>query len=499
MTAPKCADFEGIECWPERLWAYSGVQNRRALVLRPKDEEQLRRIFDCAAERKWRITFRAGGRSFDAQSLGYDLVVSMDRFDSITVDGGTVTVGAGATWGRILRTLAAHGKLPAGTVTTELASAGGTMSGNCLSRFSPAYGKEGKHITRFTLLTPSGERLTCTRPEGQPGDLAQETFLAAIGGLGYLGAVLDITYKLLEAPDVRRPTVVKTTVGRTRDLNRYVRGLVGCVKAMHSERSSPQNGELLDAVYTAIDLRADGRTRAFIFVSTYSGDAEGRPLLVYQPRHPLRVPTELLFRFRLFNALLWWANFEIFHRRTKHFVNALMDYAFFMDGNTRAKRFAARFRVNLQTLQQTFVVPSDFSSEDAVEQTIRDLKEWLLSAAAVFERHGITPTFHDVLWLPHDPDFRLSSTPTTGGFAVSYAFDSNRGKRRDKATEAFKELAEAVHQREGRVYLVKNVYAETATLQAMYDTRLTEFRNLKRRLDPDDLLVNPFYDEKLAV
>jgi hypothetical protein len=33
----------------------------------------------------------------------------------------------------------------------------------------------------------------------------------------------------------------------------------------------------------------------------------------------------------------------------------------------------------------------------------------------------------------------------------------------------------------------------------MYDTRLTEFRNLKRRLDPDDLLVNPFYDEKLAV
>ena len=116
------------------------------------------------------MTFRAGEHSFDSQSLNEDIVVSMNRFDRVGdvhqgQDGGPrVTVGSGATWGAIIRKLKPLGFLPAVTVTTEHASAGGTMSGDCLSRFSCAHGKEGRHIKSFELMTPEGTVLTCTPP-----------------------------------------------------------------------------------------------------------------------------------------------------------------------------------------------------------------------------------------------------------------------------------------------------------------------------------------------
>src|SRR4029453_4623843 len=111
-------------------------------------------------------TFRAGGHSFDGQALGDDLVVSLVRLDQIEVFANEqrMRVGPGATWGAILAELEPLGIVPAVTVTTEHATAGGTLSGDCLSRFSPAYGKEGKWIESLDLLTTEGELLHCTPP-----------------------------------------------------------------------------------------------------------------------------------------------------------------------------------------------------------------------------------------------------------------------------------------------------------------------------------------------
>ena len=53
-----------------------------------------------------------------------------------------------------------RGLVPAVMVTTENATAGGTLSGDCLSRFSPAWGKEGEWIDSFKLaaLSLAGQR-----------------------------------------------------------------------------------------------------------------------------------------------------------------------------------------------------------------------------------------------------------------------------------------------------------------------------------------------------
>ena len=144
----------------EKLSCYSGLYASQAEVRTPTDVDELRAIFAEAREAGRRVTFRAGGHSFDGQSLGEDLVVSMLGMNSIEVlDDGLVRVGPRATWGAIIETLKPLGMVPAVTVTTENATAGGTLSGDCLSRFSPSYGKEGEWIQGFELLTPEGERL----------------------------------------------------------------------------------------------------------------------------------------------------------------------------------------------------------------------------------------------------------------------------------------------------------------------------------------------------
>ena len=92
----------GIAGGEEKLGCYSRLYTSSAQVLEPASVDELRQIFDLARKEKRRVTFRAGGHSFDAQALGDDLVVSMLRFNEIEVlaDERKVRVGAGRQLGR---------------------------------------------------------------------------------------------------------------------------------------------------------------------------------------------------------------------------------------------------------------------------------------------------------------------------------------------------------------------------------------------------------------
>ena len=90
--------------WPREsteLVSYGGVHRARAHILHPSSEDELAAIFKQATERGRRVTLRGAGLAFDDQSIGDDLVVSLERFGGIRVDrgAGMVTMGAAATWG----------------------------------------------------------------------------------------------------------------------------------------------------------------------------------------------------------------------------------------------------------------------------------------------------------------------------------------------------------------------------------------------------------------
>ena len=499
----------------EQLVCYSQMHSTVAEVRRPADAGELALIFAEARAGGRRITMRAGGNAFDSQSLGSDLVISLERLDAIGDvfdDNGDdcITVGAGATWGNILAKVEPLGLVPAIMVTTEKATAGGTLSGNCLSRFSPTLGKEGGWVKRFELLTVGGERLACTPPgdDGRPETwtLAERAFMSAIGGLGYVGAVVEITYKLVRAcdPSPGATLAVRTTLTKHKTYEHLAERLVReahrmCDSEIPTGTSLAEHDET-QAIYSGLIRRLSGKQSALVMTSTYTTDPERRPMAIHQPASRARFISELLLRTPI-DWLLSLFGYHVLNREGKVYIDDLRGFTFFMDGNARCKAWGKRHGLKMPTVQQTFVVPFDpdekFDSAAAAEAaSCVKLAAWLDESYALLRAQKVRPTFSDVLFVRDAKPFALSSNAGKAGFAVSHAFETNSSRKLARIERAFAMLAErlADERFDGRVYLVKNVYASQAVLRAMYGERAIGFLKLKRRLDPDRLLANEFFE-----
>jgi len=485
----------------EELGCYSGLYHASARVFAPANVDELREVLAWASARGCRVTFRAGGHSFDTQALNDDLVVSLARLDGIEIHRPTctVTVGPGATWGAILARLSARGLVPAVTVTTAHAPAGGTLSGDCLSRFSPAYGKEGRWILHFDLLTVEGRLLRCSEPpagsDPATWTLEQRAFFGVIGGLGYLGAVVSITYQVLEVADERVPIGVRTVVRKHTSFQTLAADLVPAAAKTYQEDSDPKDDSKLDAIYSALYTGDDGTAQCLLFTSTFTTTLDRRRMPLHQPNMGARPLVEWLMRIPFVAKLAWPFYFKVLYEDGEEYIDDLPGYTFFMDGNVRAKQLAKRLGFHLRTYQQTFIVPSAPGALGGWDQAKDDLVEWLEHAHAVFRAKGLCPTMNDVLFLPADDRFLLSATAELSGFAVSYAFEVSDEAVIDRVKATFSELADTLWDKfRGRVYLVKNVSARAETLQAMYGPSAVAFFALKRELDPRAVLRNDFLE-----
>jgi decaprenylphospho-beta-D-ribofuranose 2-oxidase len=487
----------GIKCRSEELKSYSGLHTATACLCFPADLDELCRIFAYAREKKCRVTLRGGAHAFDSQSLGNQLVVSMTRFDKITVlkDQKQVCVEAGATWGSILRELRPYGLVPAGTVTSSHATAGGTLAADCLSRFSPRYGKEGSWVERFAFLPISGGLLECSRPGARVPETAwtdeQRVFMAAIGGFGYLGAIVNITYNVLalDLPEIRALTRVvthKTFDGLADEL----------VPAIGRTSGSPRHAHHppeWDAISAGLYPAGGDRPSSMVFLSKFTGERKRDPLSLYQPKNPLRIAAEFVMRNPLLCRWLSWAYFRLTPNDATH-VNDLDDFMFFMDANTTARRIAGCFGKDMRMVQQTFVVPAELDHDDPTHAR-NQLSEWLERAHVFFSDRKLTPTLQDVLYLPGDLSFCLSPNAGLEGFAVSYAFETSNDDTIKAVRLAFSDLADVLcADFKGHVSLVKNVEIKSDTLQRMYGNGATKFFLLKAKLDPDCLLRNDFLE-----
>jgi decaprenylphospho-beta-D-ribofuranose 2-oxidase len=494
-------DISDIAHAEEDLGCYSGLYSSHALVYAPETEDELRRIFAYAKQAKRRITFRAGGHCFDQQALNDDIVVSMARFDGIDLDveNRRLTVGPGATWGAILARCERHGLVPAITVTTAHATAGGTLSGDCLSRFSPAYGKEGQWILAFDVLTVEGERITCTRPpKDKPyADMtrSERVFCGVIGGLGYLGAVLSITYELLYVCGAPGRIGVHTVVRKFRSFEKLAKDLVPAAKKTYEEQSDPCDRSKYDGIFSVLFAPPEGDPYLLLFKSTFTPSTDRKRMALHQPGSAIRPFVEWAMRSERFARLAWPFYWNTVYGEGEEFIDDLAGFTFFMDGNVRAKHIAANMGFKLKTVQQTFIVPSAPGAEGGWDKAKDDLVEWLEYATSYLRARDLQPTLHDILFLPQDARFLLSASAGLAGFAVSYAFETSDEDTIARVKRAFSELANVLWEKfRGRVYLVKNVCAEPETLEAMYQANAPDFFALKKELDPGLVLRNAFLE-----
>jgi hypothetical protein len=410
------------------------------------------------------VVLRGGGLSMDGQAVGDDIAVSLEAFDELSFDpvSGRLTVGAGVRWGDIGARLEPFGWIPPVVITARSATVGGTLGSNCLSRFSPLWGKEGKSVVSIDLMTPDGAIHRASR------DRSPELFRAAIGGFGGVGVILGATYALRRVPT---PTVVRSQVIRHASFD----GL---------ERLCGPAGVSDERTAFAIVSVGAGSPRALVLQSDYVAAEPLRPMLPHAKASPLRVPIELLVnRFHALSSLFWAFTHEVYMRATdaRPFIDDLQGFTFFMDGHARAKAAADRLGVAFPVVQQAFIIPRD-----------EDLAPFLRRAVEVFLAAGVPVSLLDIIWLPRDEPFCLSSTRNSSGYAATFSFEGHVSlpRLRDACYVLGNELAALG----GRIHLVKNVFVPPERLAADYAEGLAEYAAVKRRVDPDAVLRNEFLE-----
>lgn len=446
-----------------RLRTYGRLDKTKPLVFTPTSPDQVQSVLEWAGANDRSVSVFAGLHSFDSQPLNTDVAIDMQRFDQIrTLDTNQacVTADGGTQWAEVVGQLTPLGFTPHVVVTTEKATLGGTLSGNCLSRSSPIVGKEGKFVEQFTLLTPDGQRLKCSRTEN--GDV----FRAAIGGFGYLGVVLEATYRVRR---IGTATQVETATETFDTGPALINGLVEATK-------DPAGW---DAIYSTA-FQSGKTVKGILFRSRYTTRTDLNRLLLYRPKNILNIPVQLLARFAWINNLAW----NVIHKginKKSPYIDKLDGYHFFMDGHRMAKEFAEFFWFPAPTIQQTFVLP---------EATVL---EFFMYLDEVLRQQRLTPNLFDVLHVPED-DFLLSSNNGLSGYAVSVAFDDLNRRRIKRLRQLLVEAAGRCGDLGGRVYLVKNVHATPEQLGRMYGHAIPEFLEIKHRLDPRGTLTNTFFD-----
>jgi decaprenylphospho-beta-D-ribofuranose 2-oxidase len=474
----------------EKLRSYGGDEVD-ARVYRPGTVDELRAVLAAAGRHRKRVTFRGGGHAFDTQALNDDVVISLEALTSIEVDAAraTVTAGPGARWGQIVAEASRQGMVPYVTVTTKHATAAGTASSDCVSRFSPSCGKEGWHILSLRLITMTGDDLVCSREQHS------DVFFAAVGGLGYLGAIAEVRYRLLRLGYV---PAVESRGAPCRSFAELAKALVPRVHAAHARRrcdGPPVQGDAVEAIYAVCFQQ-----RALLFHSRYVDTPRRKPLAVlHQPEKWRRRTIDLLLRINLLNRIVWWFIFTVLFRREHTYIDGLEDYTFFMDGNVHAKELGRRLGFKMRVLQQTFIVPAaahdhEPAADAPLHETTSVVTGFLDDMAAALAERRLVPTLIDIMFVPRDEGFLLSSSSQLSGYGITYAFDTSNEATRARARDFLIWATRRCRAGGGRVSLVKNVCADADDIAAMYGDNLERFLAMKRRLDPDGLIRNGFFE-----
>jgi decaprenylphospho-beta-D-ribofuranose 2-oxidase len=497
--------LDGILHKRETLSCYTSLYTEDALVYAPVDVAELERIFERARKDERRVTLRAGGHAFDEQAMGSDLVVLMTRLKGIEVDvlNARMTVGAGTTWGEVFDRLEPLGLVPFSTVTTRHATCGGTLASDCLSRFSPAYGKEAEHILSFDFLAFDGQRILCTPPAAAKAKptwtLGERIFCAAIGGFGLLGAAVSITYALLHVGETDGKIGVESRLKKYRTYRDLARELVPLVREIteRKKKNAIDRTAHPEAVFSAL-FNVKKAQYAILLHSTYTTSRARNRLAIHQPNASFRLLAECLLRSQTLNVLTWPVFYALLFRAGETYIDDLQGFTFFMDGNRNAKELGQSLGFAMKAIQQTFVVPANGGvAHVGWDEADERLAGFLERAHEKFESVGLEPTLFDVLFIPRDDRAFLSPSYDLDGFAVSYAFETSDASKLDRVKRCFVELSDDLLGIGGRVSLVKNVHADPTTLATMYADGIPKLRALKRTLDPKGLLRSDFIDRNL--
>jgi FAD/FMN-containing dehydrogenase len=233
---------------------------------------------------------RGNGRSYGDPALNRDGVLSTlhsDRILAFDAAAGRITCEAGLTLAELLRFAVPRGYFPPVTPGTKFVTLGGMLAADVHGKNHHVAGSFGRHVEEFTLLTADGAVRRCAADENA------DLYLACQGGMGLLGVILDLTFRLqrIETAEIRQETLRGASLDEVMALCEASADWTYTVAWIDS---LSRHGRAL--LYRGEHARAEERPFAPLAVP----QRRARPV-------PLELPTAMLNRWtvRAFNELYW--------------------------------------------------------------------------------------------------------------------------------------------------------------------------------------------------
>jgi FAD/FMN-containing dehydrogenase len=175
-----------------------------ALVVRPRDHEEVAAALDHAVRLGLAVSVRSGGHSPVGHSTNTGgMVIDLTHLDTVDVldaERRIVRIGAGATWGEVAAALDPRGWVLTAGDTTNVGVGGLTLGGG-VGWLVRRHGLAIDNLLAARVVTADGRLVTASTDEHA------ELFWALRGGGGNFGVVVDFDFVAQEVTTVHFGTI----------------------------------------------------------------------------------------------------------------------------------------------------------------------------------------------------------------------------------------------------------------------------------------------------
>ena len=458
----------GLSWTDETVRSWGMVASGRSEVLRPTTADEVAEAMREVTAGGFRLGLRGAGCSYGDASMNtggklLDLP-RMNKILSFDEDLGEAVVEPGVTIRQLWRYSIERRHWPMVVPGTMEVTCGGAAAMNIHGKNNFAVGTFGDNIVEFTMLTPTGETLECNREQNA------DVFHAAIGGFGMLGVFVSMRLKLKRVYSGR----MRVTSIATKDLEAgldYLEQhrvdadyLVGWLD-LHARGKALGRGAIHHADHPAPGEDPDGEKMMSATLQDVPANLFGViPKGWIWPGMWLFLQCGL---WRFVNAAKYYAGV----REAKHppYLQTHGGFQFLLDYVPNWKKMTSPGGL----IQFQPFVPKDDAAW--VYRTLIEMshKEGLVPYLGVLKRHRPDP---------------FLMTHAVDGFSLAMDFSVKR-RRKDRLWGLCQRMAEVVLDAGGRFYYAKDsVLAESSFTRIHGEDAVQQFRALKARLDPQNIL-----------
>ncbi|CAN5522587.1 FAD-binding oxidoreductase [soil metagenome] len=436
-----------------------GLLNGASVQLaRPTTAEGVARAFDLARSEGRRVVLRGGGRAYGDQSvLGEALAVDVSRLRSIydwDPTEGLLNIGAGATLEEVWRYVLEDGWFLPVTPGTAKATLAGCLASNVHGKNNVQAGTLGEWVEEIEVVLPNGSVETVDKDDPR--------FWAFVGGMGLLGAIVRVRFRLKKI----RSGEVDTVVRQVPDWSAHFAAFEEFAGADYAvswvDGFGQGRGTFIAGWHVPVDESSTLRPEAQGIAPAFG------PFAKSEAWRALRLLTNRS-DMRFLSALRYRASGFPFPQRSKRQTLAAFHYPLdAVPGWQRA--YLPGGLVQFQAAVPTHAAREVFEAQLTLCHAAR-VEPYLV----VMKRHRLDPA-----WLPYLVD----------GYSLAMDLHNWPGSEA-KMRWLYGQMAELVIQAGGRFYLTKDaLLTSDQALRSLPSEGLGRFRTLKRELDPDHLLTS---------